>query len=224
MRTMKCAELVLDFAMYPRTDVDGQHVSYIVQAMEADTEMPPVIIDKKSKRVVDGFHRIRAAMRRRGKDATIRVVEKEYRNDSALFLDAIRYNASHGRRLSTYDRSHCAINAANLGISDRSLAGALNVAPSFLGELRTDRSAIHGPLQVPIKQTIKHKKGQVLTTRQVSANKKLGGMNQLFYVNQILLLIRNELLDRRNKRLMRRLGDLRRLLTQVLQRSGRKAA
>jgi hypothetical protein len=61
-----------------------------------------------------------------------------------------------------------------------------------------------------------HRRGPVahvwLTTKQADGNVKAGGMNQLFYVNQIINLLENDLLDFSNVRLTDRLQYLKELL------------
>lgn len=52
----------------------------------------------------------------------------------------------------------------------------------------------------------------MLTTKQADGNVKAGGMNQLFYVNQIINLLENDLLDFSNVRLTDRLQYLKELL------------
>ena len=215
MRQVKVCELVYDYTMYPRASIDSYHVSEIVQAMTAGLEMPPVVIDKATKRIVDGFHRCTAALRCHDTDATIMVVEKTYRSEQQMFLDAVRYNSAHGRNLSTYDRARCAIQAANLEIDDALLAGVLHMDVEAIDKLRRHRSAMAGKLTVPIKRTIQHKAGKSLTRGQITANEALGGMNQLFYVNQLIILIENELLDTANELLMARLSYLAKLLEEI---------
>ena len=216
MRQMKCSELVFDGTVYPRANVDPQHVSHIAQAIQAGATLPPIVICKKTKRVVDGMHRIRALQKVHGPDAAADVVEKSYRNDKELFLDAMRFNATHGRNLSTYDRAHCAITAANLEIDDASVAECLSVTPAYVDSLRVNRAATSGKLSVPIKRTIAHKAGETLTKEQVTANDKLSGMSQSFYFNQIITLIENDLLDLTDDRLMERVRRLHELLAGLL--------
>ena len=216
MRKMKCSELVLDFDLYPRANVDSKHVTDIAQALAIGVEMPPVVIDKKSKRVVDGFHRIRAAVRVFGDAAEFEVVEKSYKSDGDLFMDAMRYNSAHGAKLDTFDKAHCVLRAVDLGIDDAAIADALHVKEEWIGELRVGRSAKDGKLHVPLKNTIKHMRGKHLTKPQAAANQKLGGMNQAFYVNQLITLIESDLLDRSNEELMKRLAVLGKLLDGVL--------
>lgn len=216
VKLMKVAEVVLDFGLYPRQQIDSQHVTEMVAAEEAGIAFPPIVIDRKSKRCIDGFHRIRKQIRAHGEDAEIEVVEKTYRSDAAMFLDAVKYNASHGRNLSSFDRAHSILLAAKLSIDDKAIAGALSVTVDRVASLRASKSATVGKLTIPIKRTIAHKAGQKLTKSQVEANKKLGGMNQLFYVNQLITLIETDLVDLENEDLMTGLEKLQRLLEGLL--------
>ncbi len=206
MKTMKVSLLVLDFDLYPRQQIDSHHVGEMVAAEEAGVKFPPIVIDKKSKRVTDGWHRVRMKQRLYKENAEIEVIEKTYRNEREMFLDAIRLNASHGRNLSSYDRAHCALRAGELGIKDDVLAGALLVTVARVDALRVNKAATVGTgkaeVTVPIKRTIGHMAGKRLTRPQQEANKKLGGMAQLFYVNQLIMLIETDLLDTANKDLM----------------------
>jgi hypothetical protein len=77
-----------------------------------------------------------------------------------------------------------------------------------LTELRAGRTAKADHMTVPLKRTIQHMAGRTLTAAQMAVNKKLSGMEQLFYVNQIVLLIENGLLDMANEDLVERLRHL----------------
>lgn len=214
MRPMPLSECVLDFDLYPRQQVDSHHVGEMCEARRAGTEFPPIVVDKKSKRVVDGFHRFRMEQRR-GSD-TIMAVEKTYKNDGAMFLDAMRFNASHGRTLTAYDRAHAVILAGNLGLNDKAVAGALSITVDRIQSLRINKSATAGngklARSVAIKRTIQHMAGKRLTTGQQAVNKKLGGMNTLFYVRQLIMLIKEDLIDKENEELAEGLKELKELL------------
>src|SRR5690606_31231358 len=93
------------------------NVKALADALAARAELPPVVVDKKSRRVVDGVHRVKAHLKYHGDDATISIIEKTYKSDGELFLDAMRYNASHGARLDPHDKTHCVIVAEKLGLS-----------------------------------------------------------------------------------------------------------
>lgn len=220
MRRMKAASLVLDFDFYPRQQVDTHHVGEMREAYKAGTTFPPVIIDKKSKRVVDGFHRIRMVLAEDGPDAELDAIEKAYKNDGELLLDAMRYNADHGRALSSYDRAHALLLAGKFKLTDKVVADALHVTVERIESLRVTKLAIRGNgkggQQIAIKRTIRHMAGKRLSKPQVEANEKLGGMNQLFYVNQLVLIVENGLLEPDNDDLIEALRKLHGLLDGVL--------
>lgn len=217
MRKMKASEIVLDFDLYPRNNVDSGNVRTLIDAMIAGDELPPVVIDKKSKRCVDGFHRVRAHLRHLGEDAMIAVVEKTYRNDADMFLDAMRYNAHHGAKLDPCDRTRCTIIAERLSIPLDSVAGALHMPVEKLGKLHNTRTATgSGGLTIPLKRTNRHMAGKRLTKRQEAANEKSSGMNQVFYVNQVIDLIESKMLDMEDEGLLLRLRRLNELLEGML--------
>lgn len=215
MKIVKAAELVLDFDLYPRNNLDAHNIRSICDAMDLGETMPAVVICRKSRRVVDGFHRVRAALRR-DPDSSIEVIEKTYQNDRELFEDAMRYNGSHGARLDPCDRTRCVIIAERLSIPIERVAGALHMSVEKLGALRETRTATSGGLLIPIKRTIEHMAGRKLTKAQSEANDGLSGMNQQFYVNQLISLIETGLLDKRDERLIVRLTRLQELLDGVL--------
>src|SRR5688572_26888007 len=108
MRTYPARELIIDKDVYPRREVDGDHVFNLMEAIRTGAEVPPIVICKISKRVVDGVHRLTALQRLHGADYEVECIEKTYKNDAELFLDAIKYNSSHGRHLSRDDRARIA--------------------------------------------------------------------------------------------------------------------
>lgn len=219
MKTMKAAELVLDFELYPRNNVDSHNVNTICEALQMQADIPPVVICRKTKRVADGFHRVKAYLKHFGPDADIKVIEKDYKNDAAFFLDSMRYNSHHGAKLDPCDRTHCIIIAERLKISADAVAGALHMPVNRVGELMNTRTATSktSGLTIPLKRTIiGMMAGKVLTKRQEEANERLSGMNQQFYANQLIELIESKMLDLEDDALIGRLRVLHDLLDGVL--------
>jgi len=162
---------------------------------------------------------VRAVIRLYGKDAMIEVLEKQYASEQDLLLDSGRYNSTHGRTLTQFDRAHFILKAEALGISAEQIASALCITVDRVGELRADRVGklrTAGQMEIPLKRTIAHMAGKTLTKGQQEANGKLSGMNQMFYANQLIMLIENELLDKANEQLMEKLQKLHELLDDVL--------
>jgi hypothetical protein len=216
---MKVSELVFDFDLYPRSDVDDTHVAHIADAIRSGVEMPEVITCAESKRIIDGFHRTRAWIRVYGPDAEIAVIEKTYRSDRERFIDAMKYNAQHGHNLTPYDRARCFVRAEALRISVDVLAESLCMTVEAVGKLKENRigrlrvaHAADTGEKVPIKYMVRHFKNRAMSRAQVDAMKHLGGNNQVFVVNQLIRLIENDMLDVENKNLMERLSVLKSLL------------
>lgn len=214
------SELVEDFDLYPRKDVDSQHVSNLVEALAADVELPAIIADRKSKRITDGFHRRRAWIRQAGnEDALIPVVFKDYKTDGEMFLDAMERNSAHGRRLASFDHVRCAMMAAKLKLKPATIAAALRLTTQKIEDLLSTRTATatlqgsNRTTPVALKRTIRHMAGATMTKEQGEANLKLGGMSPAFYVNQVILLLENKLMPEDDENLNERLMALRKLLT-----------
>jgi hypothetical protein len=222
MNKIPASELIVDFSLYPRGDVDSQHISYMVRSLEAGDTLPPII--------VDGVHRWNAYRRWSGKDDVgIDCVLREYKSEADLFLDAVRLNARHGAALTTFDRAKCALRARELQISQASIAEALFMTPDRLDTLLQERvghlrvAAIEGTSVVAytkenaiaLKRTVQHMAGRTLTKRQAEINEHLSGMKAAFHVNQLLMLIEGEMLDLGDPKLMESLRKLERALKSV---------
>lgn len=219
-REIEARRFVLDFTVYPRPEVDDQHIRYIADAMLAGADLPPVTAEHKSLRVVDGFHRVKAAQRAFGADAKVKATLKAYDSEAQLFEEAMFLNSSHGRALTQYDRVHCLHKAEELGVDPAAVLSALHITKEKAEELkvRTAKLASDLPRVEPLKRTIQHMRGKVLTRRQREANHKLSGMNQSFYANQLIELIEAELIDTSSHDLMEKLNRLAGLLGEFLRR------
>jgi len=213
---IKLALLVLDYDLYPRQDVDSANVRSLVEALNAGVELPPIVIDKQSKRVVDGIHRVHSYRRVLDETATIEVIARNYASDAEMFLDAIQLNAGHGKRLSPFDKARAILRAEELKIEVDRIAGALHITIDRVGEIEIRKGARTNGQKIIIKNTLRHLAGGKLNKKQRVANDRAGGMFPLYYVNQVINIIEGDVLDRENEKLMERLGELRELLGAIL--------
>jgi hypothetical protein len=188
-------------------------------SFKAGHEFPPIVVERDTGRIIDGAHRFE--MYRAEGVAEVECIEKTYRTEADAFLDCVRYNATHGRTLTSYDRTHCAIRAEELKILPAQLASAMAMTTDAVGALVATRvgklraaTSAAGVL-VPLKRTIQHMAGKSLTRAQEDVNGKLSGAAQSFYVNQIVMLIEQGLLNREDERLIAKLRRLRELLADL---------
>lgn len=211
IKKLPLSQLVEDLDLYPRVQVDSQHIAYMVQSIQSGVTLPPIVIDEKSNRVIDGFHRARAYRRVYGENYEIDCELRSYRTDGDMFADAMALNAGHGRSLTRVDRARCLMMAKKkFRMSVKKIAVALGMSVEAVTAIGVGRIATveNTTEQIPIKRTIQHMAGHELNQRQVVANKKLSGMNQVFYVNQLIELVESELLDSNDQQLMDRLFRL----------------
>lgn len=207
---MKAAEVVLDYNLYPRHKIDATHVQHIRAALRAGEALPPPVVDRRSRRATDGFHRVTATLKEFGEDATITVEARDYESEADMFVDAIHMNSGHGSNLTPYDRVRCITVAEEFKIDPEELARALRTSPDDLEALRITRTArTKGASITPIKHGLGHLAGRRLSKLQQEGNESYGGLRPLFYVNQVLLLIEKDLIDDSDGRLVERLAHLR---------------
>lgn len=111
---------------------DPDHVLALAQVQD---ELPPIVVHRKTMRVVDGAHRL-AAARRRG-DVTIAV---RFFDGSAAdaFVVGVRANIAHGLPLTLADRKQAAgqIAQSHPHWSDRMVASVTGLAAGTVAEIR----------------------------------------------------------------------------------------
>jgi hypothetical protein len=210
---MKTVELKLDYNLYARQRVDSYHVAEMVESLKAGAVFPPVVADIDSKRVVDGFHRIHALQRLYKEKAEVDVMLKKYASEAEIYEDAMRLNSTHGRNLTSYDKAHCILRGRELGLPDDRIAGALHITGDRISELIAERCTADS---VVLKRTIEHFAGKQVSEKQRDFIPRAGGMDQLFYINQVIALLETNSIDWSREKVKEGLTRLHKLLSEHL--------
>jgi len=213
---VKIVTLTLDYSLYPRHYLDEQTVNDYVHSLQAGAVFPPIIADKKSHRVVDGFTRYTAHLRLYGEGGEIEVDFRTYRNEGELLLDAIRLNTAHGQRISRHDMKRCVILCESLSLAENDMTFALNITADRLGELRAQIHNTRAGDRIAAKQATMHLIEKQLSAKQVEGVRRAGGCSQLFFINQVISFIETGILDGENDRVIERLQHLAGLLKERL--------
>jgi hypothetical protein len=125
----------LDLSGSPRlsSGIDEQHVSALAQ-LDPST-LPRVLVHRHTLRVIDGVHRVHAAILRG--DATI-AAELIDCDEAEVFIRAVQANAAHGLPLSLDDRRSAAgrILETHPRWSDRMIAKIAGLSPNTVGAIR----------------------------------------------------------------------------------------
>jgi uncharacterized protein YerC len=102
---------------------------------ESEEQLPPIVVHGQSMRVIDGMHRIRAAVMR-GEE---QIEAKLYNGtDDDSFVLAVRMNIAHGLPLTRADRIAAAVRiiGSHPQWSDRLIATATGLSAGTIGKVR----------------------------------------------------------------------------------------
>ncbi len=218
--TLPLASLVEDMEIYPRHAVDDSHVASLVQAIECGAELPPIVADKRSKRITDGWHRARAWRRAHGKEATVSVLLKDYADVAAMIFDAVKLNAAHGRRLDGIDQTRSVLMLERNGFNATQISLALNVTEKRVERLRikvatTSKGAsgtVPGTAVIALKRPVRHLEGTKLTEKQAIVHDMLPGTSFLLVARQLAQALEHKMVDLEDEKLVEQLRVLRDLL------------
>lgn len=222
--SLPIAELVEDESIYPRHAVDREHVTALTMALQSGAVLPPLIVDKASKRIVDGWHRVRCYRRVIGETAVVDVELRAYANDGEILLDAIALNATHGRRLDRQDQVRSVLLGERAGVTEVQLATVLHMPVERIPTLRIrfagvpegTPDAVPGTNTIALKRPVAHLAGVQLTSAQAAAHHSAPGTSYLMVVHQIRDALRFELVNQADQRLQAALLELRDELAKYL--------
>ena len=137
---------VADLVVTATARVAGEDHDYAAELAESGNALPPILVHRPTMGVVDGVHRLRAAMLR-GEDH----IEARFFDggEDDAFLLAVALNAVHGRPLSVDDRAAAVtrILATHPQWADRALATVTGLSAQTVATIRqrsgitADRSA-----------------------------------------------------------------------------------
>jgi hypothetical protein len=123
----KLSLLVLDYTVYPRHKISEYNVNTLLQALESGATLPPIMWDKNTGIVIDGFHRITAYRRKYGPDYIIEGEAIDCKDKKEIIIKGAEINNRHGMRLSAWDQSRCLAIAAANGIVEEIMQKALSI-------------------------------------------------------------------------------------------------
>ncbi|MGW4063512.1 streptomycin biosynthesis protein [Amycolatopsis sp. NPDC004747] len=121
--------------------VHGEQVEHTKALAAVETPLPPVVVHRPTMKVIDGVHRVRAAVLRGDDAVDVLFFTGE---DADAFVLAVELNHAHGLPLSTADRKIAAarIIGSHPTWSDRRISAVTGLAASTIVTIRarsTDR-------------------------------------------------------------------------------------
>ena len=115
--------------------LNGEDKAHIARLAETDAPLPPILVDRRTLRVIDGMHRLMAASLQSLE--TIEVVFFDG-SEADVFLRAVQENVMHGLPLSLADRRAAAerIVTSHPQMSDRAIGRTTGLAAKTVAAIR----------------------------------------------------------------------------------------
>jgi ParB-like chromosome segregation protein Spo0J len=125
---------MLEHADSPR--LEGEDAGHVRVLANVDTDFPPILVHRNTMRVVDGMHRLRAAILNGRREIKVRYIDGA---DADVFVAAVQANIAHGLPLSLSDREAAAarILASHPHWSDRTIAEVAGLASTTVARIRS---------------------------------------------------------------------------------------
>ncbi len=207
---MPAAKLVLDFTNYPRHAVDDVNVSDLVRVLASGGVLPPIIADRLSLRVVDGFHRHGAHLKHFGDGAILDVILRDYKDEAEFFRAATEANVSHGRKLDKHDRTRIVLRLRELGVDDRTIAQTLHVPEDHVTTLALNvvLTPVVPAQLVPSKRGFEHMRGAIFTETQLHALKTVRSGEAGRIALELIRLLNADCVNRGSEQIVSRLREL----------------
>jgi ParB-like nuclease domain len=131
---IKVADLVFDPDLYPRQHVDTQRIASLIRAIEGGSKLPPIVVCRSTRKIVDGVHRHQVALRT--EQPTIAVEFRDYANDAERYKDAVLLNSAHGLPFREVDKLRIIAVGESLGLKEIDLAGMLRTSLTHVQALK----------------------------------------------------------------------------------------
>jgi ParB-like chromosome segregation protein Spo0J len=131
---------VTDLVLSNWLRVKGEDIKHVRALAEVEDELPPIVVHRATMRVIDGMHRVRAAVL--SGVAYLEALLFEGAEDEA-FLLAVRLNVAHGLPLSRADRVAAAVRIIHSSpqSSDRAIARMAGLSDKTVASIRRQTSA-----------------------------------------------------------------------------------
>ncbi|HET9254209.1 MAG TPA: ParB N-terminal domain-containing protein [Pseudonocardiaceae bacterium] len=115
--------------------VGGEDPEHVRLLAELEDQTPPIVVHRSTMRVIDGMHRLQAAVQRGQDTIEVRFFDGEERD---AFVLAVELNSGHGLPLSQADRTSAAarVVSSHPHWSDRAIASLTGLSAKTVAAIR----------------------------------------------------------------------------------------
>lgn len=133
MQKIKIKDLQLDKSIWPRKDLDEEAVERYEDCID---ELPPIIVNEKSKKVIDGWHRIEA-FKRQGEDEIPFIFEAC--EDHLFLAKAYKLNSKHGLPVFNSKRDEIIHELHSRGLTLKQISKEMDISFQRVSQILTPR-------------------------------------------------------------------------------------
>jgi ParB-like nuclease domain len=192
MTKLAIEKIVIDETIYPRNSVSEFNVAKLVSALSANAVLPPITIEARTHRLVDGRHRYEAYKRKGLK--TIEVATKVYKSEADLFADAVRSNVIHGEPLDSFNVRAAIIRLSEYGYAKEAISEVVRMPIEQIDKIERGYASDQATGKpIALKGGLSHLKGTSLTEGQMQINRHYSGGKAVFYIRQICELLEHDM-------------------------------
>lgn len=190
-RKIAIEKIIIDESLYPRSGINDFTIRRMTFALTVGTRLPPIVIEAKTFRLVDGRHRYETYKQEGIK--TIEAEEKVYKNEADLFADAVRLNIGHGQPLDLYSVRGAIIRLEAYGYSKAAISEIVRLPINQLGKIERGFANDESGKPIALKGGLSHLAGQTLDPQQQQVNRRYSGPKAVFFVRQLAGLLANDM-------------------------------
>ncbi|MEU6234607.1 ParB/RepB/Spo0J family partition protein [Kitasatospora sp. NPDC047058] len=121
--------------------LEGEDKVHVLRLAAVESPLPPILVDRRTMRVIDGIHRLMAASLKGRNAIDVRFFDG---SREEAFLKAVEANVEHGLPLSQADRTAAALRIlkSHPTMSDRAVAKSTGLGARAVAELRRSSDAV----------------------------------------------------------------------------------
>jgi ParB-like chromosome segregation protein Spo0J len=203
-------DIEINDLIYPRTMFNWKVAQAYTHAMRMGAVFPPITVTRFEGKIllIDGRHRIIAS--KKNKNSHIGAEFIEVKNLKDAYVEALKRNIAHGQTLSIYEKMLAYKKLKEDGFSLIKISGILQIPQNLLIKYASQKMIISSTgEEVVLKRPLQNLGGQLNIDITKDDQNILSADSQLRIINELITLIKNRWLDRKNKKVKRALKILR---------------
>lgn len=200
-KKVKVLELVMDWKLWPRHEagkLDTTNLAKLRDILKSGRSFnTPMIVDSKSLRITNGFHRSRAFLDVFGDDVEAEVILRDYADETAMRIDSARQANSGDLQLTPKDKVHFALGMRRDRVPWPLIADALDMDVERVRKLVEGRSittqdGVRIAVSAAVAPLAEHLEGRKADSEQEHFARTANGSPPAMHVRMTLNALRAE--------------------------------